>query len=660
MEGVAGQELAVSGEHMQVAAQVAMRMQDEQDTLRAEDAFNKLRKQQIDLTSGQQGYMNLKGENAVNQPVLREYGAKFDQTAQGLSDGLDNDFQRKLFMHRAQIAGLELRQGIVHHVSQQSDVYAKNVHDATLQNEIGIAAADPSKTGASIARIDANAANYAARFGLGEDHWKQEQLAARSAIFKGQIGTLIATNPIQAEKYFNTPAVFDSLSPSDRAVLSHQVKAAVMPVYAKMDADGSMPREDVNQVQTTLKLGGEAAAQQVSAITTGKPTRESVEAVAGSGGESLTVTPDVQAGRDRERLTLLRKELADPNNDANDRTMISNEIASTEAKIAAGYGNVIPISSAGGMTRVRDTKEMLGQMIAAGFQRAQERFPNDPVYADQVVQQIKARMSTMVAAQQGIERAAQGRLLTILNGGEDGTGRKPVSIDELFSGNPQARSDYAQLDAMAASGIRSHIQLNAHEAESGTPMRSDPKVMEDLYHRMFLPWGDPNKITSESQFTQYFAKGMNVAGRNFLVGVLKDQQTDAGQRLSDLRNSTLNGLKAQIVKPQLGGLLDPKATEMYNNFVQDTHIREAQLKQQGKDPSLLYDPNSPDYIGKSIGKYQRSPQQVMQDRLEAMRQVGPAAQPALALPKVTNDADFNALKSGTTFIAPDGSTRTKP
>ena len=76
MEEVPAQELNRGAGELAGAAQVALRAKEQQDNLRAEDALNQLRTKETDLTFGANGFANLKGAQAVNQPVLKSYGGQ--------------------------------------------------------------------------------------------------------------------------------------------------------------------------------------------------------------------------------------------------------------------------------------------------------------------------------------------------------------------------------------------------------------------------------------------------------------------------------------------------------------------------------------------------------------------------------------------------------
>jgi len=227
--------LAQSAADLADASQIALRMKEQHDGLRAEDAFNQLRKNQIELTYGKDGYSNLKGANAVNKPVLKDYGTRFDQTAQNISSGLDNEYQKQLFQKRAQVTGLEFRQGLVTHIAKESDVYANNVFKGTLQTEIDSATANPATTDLSLTRIDNAINSQAERFGAPKEWVDAAKTDARSKLYAAQVVTQMAHDPLVAQAYYN--AHKNEIDSKTRPVLEMQIHRAVMPIEAKNVAD---------------------------------------------------------------------------------------------------------------------------------------------------------------------------------------------------------------------------------------------------------------------------------------------------------------------------------------------------------------------------------------------------------------------------------------
>lgn len=156
-----GQALARAGATVEeFGSQFHLRLKHEQekaDTLRAEEAFTKLRQQQLDLTTGQDGFVNQKGANAVTKPIIKDYTGKFDMAVQQAAAGLQTDEQRALFTRRANVASLEFKGDILKHVASQGSVYGKEVYDGIVNLETRNATArwdNPEAIAISLGRID--------------------------------------------------------------------------------------------------------------------------------------------------------------------------------------------------------------------------------------------------------------------------------------------------------------------------------------------------------------------------------------------------------------------------------------------------------------------------------------------------------------------------
>ncbi len=197
---------ARSGEEFGQAAAFAMKAAEEHDVLRAEDAYNKLQQRKIDLTFGDNGFARLKGGDAVNTPVLKNYGSEFEKTAGEIGAGLDNNYQRTLFTKRAANAQLQLSEDIVKHVASQSTVYAKEVYEGTVGVETKAATSNwnnPDAVALSLKRIDAAVDAYALRNGLPDVMRDALKLKDASQIHSSVITQAIATKDWEyAKTYF--------------------------------------------------------------------------------------------------------------------------------------------------------------------------------------------------------------------------------------------------------------------------------------------------------------------------------------------------------------------------------------------------------------------------------------------------------------------------
>jgi hypothetical protein len=98
-------------------------------------------------------------------------------------------------------------------------------------------------------------------------------------------------------------------------------------------------------------------------------------------------------------------------------------------------------------------------------------------------------------------------------------------------------------------------------------------------------------------------------------------------------------------------------TQKLYEFEMDARQQEAQLRKQGKDPHLVYDPRSSEFWGRpeNIARYRVSFQdtQKYENDLKAMDEAAAKAQPAAPAPKVGERKQFKqgwGVWNGTTWV----------
>ena len=154
LRGATGAETAEGDALMRLGNQVgavggetyaAFKVEEEKtNVLRAEEAYSKLREKQLDLTYGtQNGFMNLKGSAAVDRPLGKEWGERFNQAYKTLESELGNDDQKQKFRQRATIARLQYDEGLLRHLASENDALAKQTTANGIKSEVAIVAAQP-------------------------------------------------------------------------------------------------------------------------------------------------------------------------------------------------------------------------------------------------------------------------------------------------------------------------------------------------------------------------------------------------------------------------------------------------------------------------------------------------------------------------------------
>lgn len=188
------------------------------DTVVAEDAHNKVRQKMLELTSGEKGYLNKRGEDAVNKPIMADYTKSYDDEVNNIANGLGNDRQKALLRNRASVTGLEFKSGILNHIMRERELYTDNVQKTKVQLATDIAVKnsfDPSIAEKEYETLKQPTATYMDSKGytskydgkgkIIELHPVAQQYLAgiRSTMARGVIESLLANgNDQMAETYY--------------------------------------------------------------------------------------------------------------------------------------------------------------------------------------------------------------------------------------------------------------------------------------------------------------------------------------------------------------------------------------------------------------------------------------------------------------------------
>ena len=167
------------------------------------------------------------------------------------------------------------------------------------------------------------------------------------------------------------------------------------------------------------------------------------------------------------------------------------------------------------------------------------------------------------------------------------------------------------------------------------PVKTNPSAMVGAFERIDLPAGDPRKITSLNEINKlYVNKQVSWADLTHLQKAFKDQQTEGGQRLGEVRDNFLRGMKPQLDRSTMN-LLDSGGAERHSRFIFFVRQQEEAARAANQDRYELYNPDSPKYLGKFVARFQTGPQQRQRDlsdrinrSLDASRARRPGETPA--------------------------------
>lgn len=686
LEGAGSEMMAHAGAEDERAAGVVYRAKEEADTLAAEDAYNKLKLKQVDLTYGDKGFLSLKGSAAVNRDVPTEYGVQLRDSAKALSESLGNDYQRQLFSKRAANAQLQLQEQAFHHVAQQSDHYANEVLQGTLDTEARVASTG-GDVPSSLVRVNAAIDRHGQRFGAPEEEVTALKLKAADNMWTSKIKSLIYTDPLAAQALYREQE--GQIGPANKPILEHEIKVSVQPVEAKRIADRIMRGGALPDLASTLAIAGEPL---VNAVIQ-QESRGDQSAVSSKGAVGvMQVMPDTarqvaaELGLpyDPERLktdtgynkTLGTRYLQNMlGRYGGNQTLALAAYNAGPARVdewIGRFGNpnsgevsdvdfaakipfketrdyvqkIIPqLSGSPGGSTANDVRSKLGEWVASAENMAETVHPGDPVFRDLVVQNVRGQFGTMVAAQEGQQRKAHGVLVDAAIGANGQA--KPLKVDELLS-TPEARKAWTMVEPESRQGILSLLGQNAAEMD-----RTDPRLLQDLFRRVYASEDDPEKIRSSTQLVPFFAHGLGRSGFDWLTKELEASATPEGHAF--MRGvETARRTAVSMLRRSLVGSVDPeKADEAGYRFSLDLDQKIDRARKDGKDPRSLLTPGSADYVLKpeSIMGFLMPMRQVIADRADAERR---------KVPLIQTDDEYNLLPVGAIFRTPDGLTRQKP
>lgn len=196
-------------------------------------------------------------------------------------------------------------------------------------------------------------------------------------------------------------------------------------------------------------------------------------------------------------------------------------------------------------------------------------------------------------------------------------------LEKMVNGQLTAKDILkSNLDAFGSGSKQQFLNLMETNAKEAERIRTNPGVFTDLFNRVHLPDGDPNKITDENQLNQYLGKGLTLEDIKNLRGEMQGRGTMAGEEESIMKKQLMDIARTRLTKsnPMLG-IRDPHGEEQLARYQNLFMTKYAEGRKAGKSATDLLSPDSPDYLGKFIGDYAKSPQQIMNDLVKMNRQV---------------------------------------
>lgn len=190
----------------------------------------------------------------------------------------------------------------------------------------------------------------------------------------------------------------------------------------------------------------------------------------------------------------------------------------------------------------------------------------------------------------------------------------------------------SNLDAFGSGSKEQFLQLLKRNNEE--KIKTDSGTYINIWDKIHLPDGDPNKIVDENDLNKYMGRGLTLTDINAFRAEMQGKKTIQGQDESDLKKGVIDIAKGKLTKSNpLTGFRDPIGDENFQRWHSQFLADFNEKKQKGKSTKDLLDPKSPDYLGGTIDTYVRTNQQIIQDLVKTNKR--PAANTAPVAPAVT-------------------------
>lgn len=195
--------------------------------------------------------------------------------------------------------------------------------------------------------------------------------------------------------------------------------------------------------------------------------------------------------------------------------------------------------------------------------------------------------------------------------------------------------------------------LRMLQSEDTSPLKkTDPSLYIKLWDRVHLPDGDPEKITDDNMLNEYAGRGLKVSDIIQLRQEIAGRKTQEGVAEADMKAQLFSFARARLVKPDAFGLTDPIGEENFLRFKDYFYTEYAAGRAKGKSHRELLSPDSPDYVGKGLNMYVRTPEQIINEMANRIRKPtkaqAPETAPAGAAPTPTPAPGVAARKPGET------------
>jgi GH24 family phage-related lysozyme (muramidase) len=254
------------------------------------------------------------------------------------------------------------------------------------------------------------------------------------------------------------------------------------------------------------------------------------------------------------------------------------------------------------------TKQELGQRVAAGdIEGAKERFP--------LYNKAGGQENAALVARRAEE-------LSWFDKGPPGS-TKVSDEHKIITGTP---IDFMRTDQVVEKLHKAEVALRSQTGDP--PAKVSAMNTRQLFEKLLLPEGDPNKMTNRLQIDEAYLSslkdpngGISKADHDWLIGQWEKGKTEEGSSMQVMKKDLFDATK-EIIEHQVNveNLTQANGKMKLLQFMRDADRKVEEYRKQGKDPRVLFDPGpsekpNPEYLGRpeNTQRYVKSLQQGMRD-----------------------------------------------
>lgn len=623
---------------------------DRLDTVKAEDAWNKYKNAALDATIGDNGALKKQGAEAVNGNLLNTTTATLAEQRKKLMDGLSTETQRIRFQQRADLTDLQTKHQVITHVVDQTNKYAETVFEgskAAALAQVRAAPTDPGVFGGAVATVTGQAEQFLKARGITDAGVRDKVINdLTDSLWKTRIDTVMYDNPILADAMFR--ANQDKIkNPEIRLQLQARTRETSITVNAGNEADALIQ-------STRQKL----ADQEITA----------------AGMYQTSTRPP------------LPKEVPAEEADAYYAALDASKRG--EQFVIAGDYKAPPQFNTSGLPNSRDIAAQLPIMlqqvngVADRIYGKDQNNPDRAAFIQRMQNEVKSKVAADVQGMNAIQRELQGDLINAIlemggqaqptQGGIMPVGEapqqgpiRPVTSFEQIQRNPKLLKAWQMLDPMVKVSMGNLLNKSL-----GPDTNGDPALAKELFNRIHLPAGDPNKIDFYQQIvTPEIANRLNFAQIGQLRAEIDRDETPGGRSLNQQRIAAGKNVELYFKTNPMFTAQPDRQIMATMKWQEDAAKKIDEYVAAKKDVRSLFQLDSPDSIvsQKYLSSYINStPAAGLAQGAAAVRNgeqapLAPARQPTDITTREKLDEWFQTLPPNVDrFIGADGKVRMVP